>query len=97
MKEVDMAAISAVKLICAIKKAQRMNIQEKELGCDEIFMDSSFVDRSINQYFVSQDEKILLAYVLGTMKDAKFFVSYDLSQTEDDIHLFVVSTRTPVD
>ena len=136
-----MATISQGNLMCAIKKAQKMNIPEKERVCDEILieqpnllasvlvlnnmgntleevevllnilivlhlavkesgvriekvseeaqerqlnmlaaiikftegMDSRFVDISINQYFVSQDEKILLAYVLSAMKDAKFF------------------------
>ena len=28
-------------------------------------------------------------------KNQRFIVNYELSQTEDDIHLFVVSTLTP--
>jgi hypothetical protein len=133
--------ISEINLIRAIDKAQKLDIKDKELICDEIFieqpnllasvlvqqqmgnkleeidvlldilivlhlaveesgkriqkvseedqehqlkvlsatirfsegMNNSLVQSSINQYIANHNEKLLLAYVLGAMKDAKFF------------------------
>ena len=140
MELADMAMISEIYLIRAIDKAQKLNIKDKELICDEIFieqpnllasvlaqqqmgntleevdvllnilivlhlavkesgkrilkiseedqdhqlkvlsatmkfsegMNSSLVDSSINQYVANHDERFLLAYVIGAIKDAKF-------------------------
>lgn len=136
-----MTTISDTHLVSAINKSQKMDLMEKELVCDEIFidqpnllasvlvqqkmgnsledvdvllnilivlhlaikeseqrisiitedelehqlkifvstvkftegMDGYFVDRSLSQYIAAHRECVLLAYVIGVMKDANYF------------------------
>lgn len=85
LEEVDVLLNILIVIHLAIKKAgirletiseQQQEDQLVKLTASVVFsegMDRNLSNRSLNQYISNQNEPILLAYVIHTMKDAGFF------------------------